>query len=259
MNFASSEWVRTITSPLLLENNESPDSPPKTQTSTTVTPWQQTQQTQMHQVQQQAKKATSLRKEKKIHIDLKPKAKKEDPHDIIDMTGDEKIEDLAPGTPLEVIRSHHSLYFNYDPRGWSDYGLPSGFCEYCHCPLSYCAEKVFGSMTFKASMHTIKDKGWHKFSSKEVMDIFEREYNTMLHYKLLWNNIKHETIFPYSIPICLKYGSLKKLIKVVEKNKKREDAILWDRDNFWNPELSPYEITNNDKQLKQYKTYSKRT
>ena len=176
---------------------------------------------------QEEVKRSATRKTAKTLIDLSNKDTRVKV--VIDITGVEtNVEDMAPGTPLEMIKSNHSLYFRYDPRGWSGSGLPDGYCEDCRCPLSYCSETVFGKLSFKMADAIIEKQYWHSFGPNEVRDLFKEEYNKLLHFKLLWNNIEHKAVHPYEIPFCVKYGSLSKLWKKVEvRNRKKDESNQW--------------------------------
>ena len=104
-----------------------------------------------------------------------PASRKKTKDGVIDLT-DLKEEDLLPGTPLDLIKSQHSLFYLYNPRGFNKRRfLPPGYCVYCRCPENYCADKVFGEICCVGAIEIMHENGTHDdFDVREMQFFFAR-------------------------------------------------------------------------------------
>ena len=153
--------------------------------------------------------------------------KEKDPH-VIDLTTFTHEEELLPGTPLEVIKNQHSLFYRYDPRGYKPKKkLPSGYCLHCRCPNSYCAEQIFGKMCAGHGYSILLENGCHKeFDSSDVRFFYQKAYTAAVSSKMRWNKIsfgcEHTTMTLFDVPECIKRGSLRYLQLEFQRDKKLE-------------------------------------
>ena len=176
-----------------------------------------------------------------VKIKIEPPTKKcktgsDEPAPVIfDMTGLDDNEDFTVGASLDVIRKQHSLYFSYDPRGLNAKTvLPHGYCEGCRCPDSYCADKVFGSVTYDHAFDMLLEKGsLEEFDKEDWVECFMDAYTKEVEHKMRWNGIPREcghcTFSSYKVAVCVRKGHWKKFKKDLrEENKKEENYPDWE-------------------------------
>lgn len=152
--------------------------------------------------------------------------------------GDTIFDDSMHGTPVDIIKDRHPLFYTYDPRGIEKgVDLPPAYCSRCRCPLNYCAEKVFGSMIEKRCDYEIyKRMGVHVYHDKyEIQMIFEKFYTEAVTAKLMWNNINFEfdhrnMVRRLYIPGCMKYRSFRRVIKDYILEKDRLNYLMYDNE-----------------------------
>jgi hypothetical protein len=172
------------------------------------------------------KKKKTSRKQGNLSNPQPTAAKKKDPK-VIDLTF-AKEEDLLPGTPLDIIKSEHSLFFMYNPRGYKmSKKLPRGYCLHCRCPNSYCAERIFGKMCADHGYSILLEQGTiNDFDDSDVRFFYKKAYTEAVSNKMRWNNIsfgcEHSSITLFDVPECIKRGSLSNLQKEIKKNTKLE-------------------------------------
>ena len=150
--------------------------------------------------------------------------------DVIDLCEVKEI-DLLPGTPLKDIKTTNSLFYMYDPRGYFDNPLPKGYCKGCRCPQMYCANTVYGLNSYNRVNHIIDNKGQHLFLKKDVIELFEKVYATLIEAHTIRNNIEYGEDFHINLPVCLKNNYVKQLVLEVQESNKRTDDILWNSDD----------------------------
>ena len=158
------------------------------------------------------------------HLSLN--ARKKDKVVIVDLTTP-RLQDLLPGTPYHSIKNSHSLFFMYDPRGFSKRTLPEGYCRACRCPKNYCAEIVYGRVCSKRVEFLIGEKGTINVNEDVIIDLFEKVYSINISAHLMRNGIKFSEELQMDIPRCMKRQSLKRLIKKVEGLNVEDDGLNW--------------------------------
>ena len=147
---------------------------------------------------------------------------------IIDLTRP-KLKDLLPGTPFHVMKSHNSLFYVYDPRGYKGKVLPKGYCVDCRCPKNYCASLMYSKVITERVKFLIKEKGRSFLEEEDITDMYEEVYAINVYAKLMANGIKfEETRLEMTLPPCLERRGLNRLLKSIEKENKAEDAWNWE-------------------------------
>ena len=101
----------------------------------------------------------------------------------------------------------------------------------CRCPLIYCSEVVFGNLAAKRSMYLIKQDDIDYYDEDEdIKKVFEREYTSLVHNKMIWNNINfcRFDIQKITLPMCITRGSLAQLCKDVFDEREKDPGNIWD-------------------------------
>ena len=125
---------------------------------------------------------------------------------------EEKEYKVSVGSTYGDIKRSHKLYFTYDPRGYKTQPLPKGYCEFCRCPMNYCAEIVFGVMSKDHALTKVYTPGtYHDKDDRGVMkQVFDEAYTEAVFSKLRWNGFNlnaievEESWRKVKIPLCMK-------------------------------------------------------
>ena len=132
------------------------------------------------------------------------------------------------GTPLNLIKNTHSLFFAYDPRGYKKKNLPNGYCRACRCPKNYCAEVVYGKICAARVEMLINEKGTLNVDEDEIVEMFEEVYSINIYAQLMRNSLKFEKELKMNIPRCMRMQSMKRLVKKIEKLNVEDDGLTWE-------------------------------
>ena len=138
-------------------------------------------------------------------------------------------------TPLNLIRKENHLYFSYDPRGYkTEITLPEGYCQHCRCPDEYCAEIVFGTMSYNRAETMVYTPGNHDTEDqKQMKQIFDNAYSDCVMDKLRWNgfDLNHKDADAswrgLRVPKCVKRNSMKKFLKTIEDDNDKNHDVMF--------------------------------
>ena len=143
------------------------------------------------------------------------------------------VVDLTKIHTFSEIRSEHSLFFEYDPRGKKLLHTDVGYCVDCTCPKEYCAEKVFGKVVRGYMEHLINKDGFEKFATEtDIQKSYKRTYTELIHSKMIFNNISFANFNVRKfvpVPKCMKRSSLSDLINDVSmwKEQDQKEVVSW--------------------------------
>ena len=138
---------------------------------------------------------------------------------------------------LESIKRNNKLYFSYDPRGYKTQPLPKGYCEYCLCPLEYCAELVFGKMTISNALVRVyaPRTTYNTKEKRNMMEAFDDAYTEAVLCKLRWNGFELDAFEVKNswralrIPNCMRKRSLRRFWRQVKENNEEEYNTACDK------------------------------
>ena len=138
--------------------------------------------------------------------------------------------------PLHIIKQYHPLFFTYDPRGVKKgTPLPIGHCKYCRCPTIYCSDMILGKITADHTQFLLcRNEGENlKDDSTEGLKYTFREcFSEAVMSKMRTNGIffpfgfKLDTV--YRLPLCVKNGSLRRFLIMLEEDKENEENNVYD-------------------------------
>ena len=149
---------------------------------------------------------------KKSYVSSTTKNHHENPPKIVIDLMNPQIEDLLPGTPLDLIKTQQSLFFQYNPKGYDKRKkLPVGYCSHCCCPDNYCSDKVFGTIVSEHALDIMHECGSHDdFGTREMKFFFCKAYTNAVKNKMRWNKIDFEvgttSLDVYNTPMCMNHA-----------------------------------------------------
>jgi hypothetical protein len=154
-------------------------------------------------------------------------SKKKKARNYFDLTDESEEKMLLPGARYETIRTKHSLFFSYDPRGSTE--ADERYCVHCKCPKNYCSDIVVAPFARKQCELWIDDAGGVKdkrYTGDTIFYNFNRCYAYSLFYKMRENNIEvprgyddTEEDHLYRVPMCVQKGTFKKMLTEMRKIK----------------------------------------